>query len=193
MRSACCYTLRGRSHFRRAGLCHVGTSGFCNPWVTALSRRTFSLDTLSSVQPTKGQTSQQACTERFSPSSALTQRNLSAVAVQASLYICMIRKMIIWDFIYINERVIISGSHVDLPYVFSQCRPLCQYDFLDIGEIEDNIQRAQACKKVRHFIVDPDLAKVVTQHLGPDIQDSKTVVFECNPGVCSQNIKIMFI
>lgn len=144
MRSACCYTLRGRSHFRRAGLCHVGTSGFCNPWVTALSRRAFSLDTLSSVQPTKGQTSQQACTERFSPSSALTQRNLSAVAVQ--------------------------------------CRPLCQYDFLDIGEIEDNIQRAQACKKVRHFIVDPDLAKVVTQHLGPDIQDSKTVVFECNPG-----------
>lgn len=63
-----------------------------------------------------------------------------------------------------------------------QCRPLCQYDFLDIGEVEENIRRAQRCKRIRHFIVNPDLANIVTEHLGPDIQDSKTVLFECNPG-----------
>lgn len=71
-------------------------------------------------------------------------------------------------------------------YVFlqGQCRPLCQYDFLDLGEVEENVRRAQACKKIRHFIVDPDLANLVAQHLGPDLQDAKTVIFECNPGMC---------
>ncbi|XP_076011676.1 dimethyladenosine transferase 2, mitochondrial [Genypterus blacodes] len=63
-----------------------------------------------------------------------------------------------------------------------QYRPLCQYDFLDISDVEGNVQRAQACKINRQFIVDPDLATLVTQHMDIDLQDSKTVVFEINPG-----------
>lgn len=141
MRSAC---LRSRSPLHGQVLGHVRPCGHRTPVLTAVQRRAYSLDRLSSLHPTKGQTSQQPRTERLSPSSALTQRNLSAAAVQ--------------------------------------CRPLCQYDFLDIGEVEDNIRRAQSCKRIRHFIVNPDLANLVTQHLGPDIQDSKTVLFECNPG-----------
>lgn len=144
MRTACCHSLRSRSNLHRRGLSHVQSCGHRAPEVTAVQRRTYSLDRLSSLQSNKGQTSQQPRTERLSPSSALTQRNLSAAAVQ--------------------------------------CRPLCQYDFLDIGEVEENVRRAQSCKKIRHFIVNPDLANLVTQHLGPEIQDSKTVLFECNPG-----------
>lgn len=73
-------------------------------------------------------------------------------------------------------------THRNLSAATVQCRPLCQHDFLDTGEVEENVRRAQRCKKIRHFIVNPDLANLVTQHLGPDIQDSKTVLFECNPG-----------
>lgn len=62
----------------------------------------------------------------------------------------------------------------------SQSRPLCRYDFLDLGEVEENVRRAQACKKIRHFIVDPDLAKLVAQHLRPE--DGNSVIFDCNPG-----------
>lgn len=70
-------------------------------------------------------------------------------------------------------------------YVFlqGQSRSLCRRDFLDLGKVEDNARRAQACKTTRHFIVDPDLANIVTQHLGTDLQDTKTVIFDCNPGV----------
>lgn len=67
-----------------------------------------------------------------------------------------------------------------------QRRPLCRYDFLDLGEVEENVRRAQTCKKMRHFIVDPDLAKLVTQHLGPE--NAKTAIFECNPGTCLCNL-----
>ncbi|XP_061526987.1 dimethyladenosine transferase 2, mitochondrial [Phycodurus eques] len=63
-----------------------------------------------------------------------------------------------------------------------QCRPLCFYDFLDLGEVEDNVRQARTCKKSRRFIVDPELAKLVAQHLGPDLHSAKTVVIECNPG-----------
>lgn len=144
MRSACCHTVKGRSSLHGQVLGNIRPCGHSAPVLTAVQRRAYSLDRLSSPQSTKGQTSQQPRTDRSSTSSALTHRNLSAAAVQF--------------------------------------RPLCQYDFLDIGEIEENIRRAQRCKKIRRFIVNPDLANLVTQHLGPDIQDSKTVIFECNPG-----------
>lgn len=144
MRSACCHTVRSTSPLNGQVLGHIRPCGHRTPVLTAVQRRAYSLDRLSSLQPTKGQTSPQPRTERLSPSSSLTQRNLSAAAVQ--------------------------------------CRPLCQYDFLDIGEVEEDIRRAQSCKRIRHFIVNPDLANLVTQHLGSDIQDSKTVLFECNPG-----------
>lgn len=143
-RSACCHTLRSRSSWHGQMSGHVRPSGNGVPVLAVVQRRAYSLDRMSSPQSIKGQTSQQPRTERSSPSSALTQRNLSAAAVQ--------------------------------------CRPLCQYDFLDIGEVEENVRRAKRCNKIRHFIVNPDLADLVTQHLGPDIQDSKTILFECNPG-----------
>ncbi|KAJ0044314.1 hypothetical protein NL108_003475 [Boleophthalmus pectinirostris] len=134
MRSACCHTIRNKSPLHRQVLGHVRPCGHSGLFLTAVQRRAYSLDRLSS-QSSKGQTSQQPRTERLSPSSALTQRNLSAAAVQS--------------------------------------RPLCQYDFRD---------KARTCKKNRYFIVNPELATLVTKHLGPDIEDSKMVVFECNPG-----------
>ncbi|XP_045888378.1 dimethyladenosine transferase 2, mitochondrial [Micropterus dolomieu] len=146
MRSGCCQTIRSRSCLRKVLFAPVAPSGLCVPGAPVLHRRAYSLDSLSSGpgRPSLGPSSQQPRAERTSPSSALTQRNLSAVAVQG------------------------------------QCRPLCHYDFLDLGEVEENVRRAQACKKMRHFIVDPDLAKLVTHHLRPD--DAKAVIFECNPG-----------
>lgn len=69
-----------------------------------------------------------------------------------------------------------------------QRRPLCRYDFLDLGEVEENVRRAQACKKIRHFIVDPDLAKLVTQHLEPE--NAKAIIFECNPGMFLHDLLI---
>ncbi|KAM4602620.1 dimethyladenosine transferase 2, mitochondrial [Polymixia lowei] len=146
-RSACCHTRSSRPCVRQAMLAApYSTSGACIPETPMPQRRAYSLDSLSlgPGRPTLSPNSQQPRAERTSPSSALTHRNLSAVAVQ--------------------------------------CRPLCRYDFLDIGEVEENIRRAKACKIIRHFIVDPALAKLVTQHLGPDIEDGKTAVFECNPG-----------
>lgn len=146
MRSACCQTIRSRSCLRKAALAPVAPPGLCVPGASVLLRRTYSLDSLSlgPGRPTLGPSSQQSCADRTSTSSALTHRNLSAVAVQG------------------------------------QRRPLCRFDFLDLGEVEENVLRTQACKKMRHFLVDPDLAKLVTEHLGPE--DAKTVILECNPG-----------
>ncbi|KAM3876951.1 dimethyladenosine transferase 2, mitochondrial [Diretmus argenteus] len=75
-----------------------------------------------------------------------------------------------------------SLTHRNLSAVAVQCRPHSRYDLLDIGDVEANALQAQACKKKRHFIVDPALAKLVTQHLGPDLEDAKAAIFECNPG-----------
>lgn len=146
MRSACCQTIRSRPCLRKAVLAPVASPGLCVPGASVLLRRTYSLDSLSlgPGRPTLGPSPQQSCADRTSTSSALTHRNLSAVAVQG------------------------------------QRRPLCRFDFLDLGEVEENILRTQACKKLRHFIVDPDLAKLVAEHLGPE--DAKTVILECNPG-----------
>ncbi|XP_064188223.1 dimethyladenosine transferase 2, mitochondrial [Anguilla rostrata] len=63
-----------------------------------------------------------------------------------------------------------------------QCRPLCRYDFLDLGEVEENTRKAQACKSLRRFIVDPALAQLVADRLEGDLADGKAVIFECNPG-----------
>lgn len=63
-----------------------------------------------------------------------------------------------------------------------QFRPLCRYDPLDLGDVEENTQKALACKHLRRFIVDPSLARIVTDHLAGDIEDGKAVIFECNPG-----------
>ncbi|KAM7014866.1 dimethyladenosine transferase 2, mitochondrial [Tautogolabrus adspersus] len=145
-RSACCQTFRSRSCLHKAVLSPVCHFGRCVPGASVLHRRAYSLDSLSSGpgRPSLGSCSQQPRAERTSPSSALTHRNLSAVAVQG------------------------------------QCRPLCRYDFLDLGEVEENVRRAQTCKTMRRFLVDPDLAKLVAQHLEPE--DANTVIFECNPG-----------
>lgn len=66
--------------------------------------------------------------------------------------------------------------------VQGQCRPLSQLERLDLGEVEENAQRAQSCKKQRQFVVDPDLARRVVQLIGPDLRSDKSVILECNPG-----------
>ncbi|KAM9409027.1 dimethyladenosine transferase 2, mitochondrial [Pholidichthys leucotaenia] len=66
--------------------------------------------------------------------------------------------------------------------VQGQHHPLCWYDFLDLKEVGENMRLAQVCKKKRCFIVDPDVAILVTQQILPDLRDAKTVIFECNPG-----------
>ncbi|XP_043119498.1 dimethyladenosine transferase 2, mitochondrial [Puntigrus tetrazona] len=63
-----------------------------------------------------------------------------------------------------------------------QFRPLCRYDPLDLGDVDENTQKALACKHLRRFIVDPALAQIVTDHLAGDIDEGKAVIFECNPG-----------
>lgn len=120
------------------------TTGRCG----ASRSRAYSLDSLSPGpgRPSLGHSNQQPRVEGVSASSALTHRNLSAVAVQG------------------------------------QRRPLCQHDYLDIGDIEENLSRAKACKFVTHFIVEPAVAERVAKHLGPDLDDPKTIIFECNPG-----------
>lgn len=63
-----------------------------------------------------------------------------------------------------------------------QFRPLCRYDLLDLGDVDENTHKALACKSLRRFIVDPTLATIVTDHLAEDIEHGKAVIFECNPG-----------
>ncbi|XP_029114456.1 dimethyladenosine transferase 2, mitochondrial isoform X2 [Scleropages formosus] len=66
--------------------------------------------------------------------------------------------------------------------LLGQCRPLSRYDFLDLGAVEENTRKVLASRSLRHFIVDPDLARVVAGHLERDLADGKAVIFECNPG-----------
>lgn len=122
------------------------TQSVCQTRTIATSTRTCSLEPFSSGQRKTPSTSGKG--ERISPSSALAQRNLSAVAVS----------------------------------VKGQYRPHCRYDFLDLGEVEENTRKALGCATLRRFIVEPALAKLVTNHLSEDIEDGKAIIFECNPG-----------
>ncbi|XP_061566936.1 dimethyladenosine transferase 2, mitochondrial [Cololabis saira] len=81
-----------------------------------------------------------------------------------------------------SPSLALTQRNLSAAAVKGHSRPLCRYDYLDLGEVEENVRRAQACRKMGHFIVDPELANLVAQHLGPDLQDAKTVIFECNPG-----------
>lgn len=80
---------------------------------------------------------------------------------------------------YYNKLFFFSLCKLNHPQ--EQRRPLCRFDLLDLGQLEENIRRAQACKKIRHLIVDPDLANLVAQHLQPE--NSKSVILECNAGM----------
>ncbi|KAJ3593590.1 hypothetical protein NHX12_005924 [Muraenolepis orangiensis] len=60
--------------------------------------------------------------------------------------------------------------------------PLAQYDFLDIDEIEDYVSRVKAGSETGRHIIDPAMAEIVAKHLVPDLEDNKTIIFECNPG-----------
>lgn len=64
----------------------------------------------------------------------------------------------------------------------SQHRPLTRFDPLDLGQVHENTLKALACKHLRRFIIDPELARVVVQHLEHDINHSNFAIFECNPG-----------
>ncbi|XP_042360822.1 dimethyladenosine transferase 2, mitochondrial [Plectropomus leopardus] len=84
MRSGCCHTIRRKSSLHEAVLVPVGPSKLCVPGAPVLHRRAYSFDSFSLVpgRPTLGSNSQQSQGEKTSPSSALTHRNLSAVALQ---------------------------------------------------------------------------------------------------------------
>lgn len=91
MRSACCPTIRSRSCLRKTVLVPVGPSGLSVPGAPMLHRRAYSLDSFSSgpVRPTLGTSSQQPHVVRTSSTSALSHRNLSAVAVQVGSYLLL--------------------------------------------------------------------------------------------------------
>ncbi|KAL2098595.1 hypothetical protein ACEWY4_005075 [Coilia grayii] len=63
-----------------------------------------------------------------------------------------------------------------------QYRPHSRYELLELGDVVDNTRKALACKTLRRFIVEPALARLVTEHLASDIEHGKAVIFECDPG-----------
>ncbi|XP_061881890.1 dimethyladenosine transferase 2, mitochondrial [Entelurus aequoreus] len=143
LRSPCCPAIRSQCCLPKTIL--VANSV---PGVPVLHKRAYSLESRSSgpARPKFSASSQQPCAERMSNSSALTHRNLSALALK-------------------GQRL-----------------PLCHFDSLDLGEVKENVRRARTCKKGRRFLVDPDLATLVADHLGPDLHNDKTIIFECHPG-----------
>ncbi|XP_062379809.1 dimethyladenosine transferase 2, mitochondrial [Sardina pilchardus] len=124
----------------------VAQSVVCHTRTIATSTRTYSREPISSVQWKTKSTSGRD--ERISPSSGLTQRNLSAVA--ASLK--------------------------------GQYRPHCKYDYLDLGDVDVNTAKAKGCTSPRWFLTNPELARLVADHISRDIEDEKSVILECDPG-----------
>lgn len=210
MQSAFSHGIKSRSWLCKPMLLPKASSCLADVGVPVLHRRAYSLDPLSfgPGRPILGSFSQQHWT---SPSSALTHRNLSAVAIQVGrllwlFLVFMLKKIKLAKqlrVLYYNTNVqSIDFSQSMTQHLKEACtlifiyfiitsilftnsvqgqRCLCQYDFLDLGEFEDNVRRAQSCKKMRHFIVNPDLAKLITQHLLPE--NATTIIFECNPGM----------
>lgn len=60
--------------------------------------------------------------------------------------------------------------------------PLPRYDYLDLGDVEENTQKAKDCNTVRRFLIEPAISSLVAHHLGPHLGDSRAVIFEVNPG-----------
>lgn len=89
MRSACCHAIKSRSCLRKPTLLSMAPSCLSAVGLPMVHRRAYSLDPLSSGSgwTTLGSFSQQHSVERTSPSSALTHRNLSAVAVQVGRFL----------------------------------------------------------------------------------------------------------
>lgn len=102
LRSACCQTIRSRSCVRKTILAPVGPSCLSVPGAPLLHRRAYSLDSLSlgPGRPTLGPSSQQPRAEKTSPSSALTHRNLSAVAIQVSSFLLLLDSLHLLSFTF---------------------------------------------------------------------------------------------
>ncbi|XP_007896594.1 dimethyladenosine transferase 2, mitochondrial isoform X2 [Callorhinchus milii] len=69
----------------------------------------------------------------------------------------------------------VASSH----FASKQQRPLSRFDFLDLGDIEELTKKG---KQKRKFIINPDLANVVTECLDDDLSEDRAILFECNPG-----------
>lgn len=123
MRSACCQTIRSRACLRKPVLSPVAPSGLCVPGAPVLHRRAYSLESLSSGpgRPTLGSSPQQHCAERTSPSSALTHRNLSAVAVQVSsyLWICLNIDTVVYHVGISNEMHSLYSMGLQMSVLYS--------------------------------------------------------------------------
>ena len=59
--------------------------------------------------------------------------------------------------------------------------------------MEENTLKAKTCNVVRRFLVEPSLASLVAEHMGPNLEDSKAVIFECHPGGCTGGTDVLCV
>ncbi|XP_063049426.1 dimethyladenosine transferase 2, mitochondrial [Engraulis encrasicolus] len=122
------------------------------------SSKTCSLEPLSPTQrKSPGATGKKG--ERTSPSSRSSQRNLSAAAAVA---------------VAMKEQYRPQPARGAVGRHSSSA--------LDLGDVVENTRRALACKSLRRFLVEPALARLVTEHLADDIRHSNALILECDPG-----------